>query len=192
MGHSPYEREGAIVKGMKTSRRLSLLSFTSLLTAACGPSLATMHEGAMAGRVQEGAPLHARQTVTIAAPRERVYALLTDFGGWPRWQPNIAKVDPPAAVEPGARFTWVNGGSEISSQLAAVKPHELLAWTGSVSTAKAVHVWHLSSPSPETTRVDVEETMDGLLLTWFYGQKDLEAEMARSLANLERAAESAR
>jgi uncharacterized membrane protein len=176
---------------MKTTHIVSLLSLTSLMTAACGPSLATMHDGAMAGRVQEGAPLHARQTVTIAAPRERVYALLTDFGGWPRWQSNVTKVTPPAAVEPDARFLWVNGGSTISSRLAAVKPNELLAWTGSVSTAKAVHVWRFSSPTPETTQVDVEETMDGFLLTWFYGQKDLDAEMARSLASLKRAAESA-
>jgi uncharacterized protein YndB with AHSA1/START domain len=176
---------------MKTGHLVSFLSLTSLLTAACGPSLATLHEGAMAGRVQEGAPLHARQTVTIAAPRERVYTLLTDFGGWPRWQPNVTKVTAPAAVEPGARFRWVNGRAEISSQLAAVKPGELVAWTGSVSTAKAVHIWRFSSPTPETTEVDVEETMDGFLLTWFYGQKELDAEMARSLANLKSAAESA-
>ena len=175
---------------MKTRYLTSLLSLTSLLTAACGPSLATLHDGAVAGRVQEGAPLHARQTVTIAAPRERVYALLADFNAWPRWQPNVSKVTPPSAVETGARFTWVNGRSEIASQLAAVKPGELLAWTGSVSTAKAVHVWRLSSPSPDTTEVDVEETMDGFLLTWFYGQKDLDAEMTRSLENLRKAAES--
>jgi len=175
---------------MKTGPILSLLSFTLVFTAACGPSLATLHEGATAGRVEDGAPLHARQTVTIAAPRERVYARLVDFAAWPRWQPNITKVSPPPTVEPGARFTWTNGGSTITSQLAAVKPGELVAWTGSVATAKAVHVWRFSSPTPDTTEVEVEETMDGFLLTWFYGQKDLDAEVARSLANLRTAAES--
>lgn len=110
--------------------------------------------------------------------------------GWSRWQPNVSKVTPPAVVEPGARLTWVNGGSTISSQLAAVTPNELVAWTGSVSTAKAAHVWRFTSPTPDTTRVDVEETMDGLLLTWFYGPKDLDAELARSLANLKNAAEA--
>jgi uncharacterized membrane protein len=177
---------------MKTTNNLlRLLSFSSLLTMACGPSLESMHERAAAGQVQDDAPLHARQSITILAPRHEVYALLTDFGGWPRWQPNITKVTPPPEVAPGARFTWVNGSSEISSQIAAVKPDELLAWTGSVSTAKAAHVWRFSSPTPDTTQVDVEETMDGFLLTWFYGQKDLDAEMARSLANLKKAAESA-
>jgi uncharacterized protein YndB with AHSA1/START domain len=176
---------------MKTSNGIfRLFSLTSLLAAACGPDLPSMHERAMNGEVQDGAPLRTRQSVTIAATRERVFALLTDFASWPRWQPNIKKITPPPAVEPGARFTWVNGKSAIESQLAAVKPNELVAWTGSVSVAKAVHVWRFSSPTPETTQVDVDETMDGFLLTWFYGQKDLEDEIARSLDNLRKAAEA--
>lgn len=179
------------LEGMKTTKHfLPLFALTSLLAVACGPSLRSMHDRAMTGQVQEDAPLHAKQSITIAAPRERVYALLTDFGKWPSWQPNVSAVTAPAAVEPGARFTWKNGGSEISSELAAVTPNELCAWTGSVSTAKAVHVWRFSSPTPETTQVDVEETMDGFLLTWFYGQRDLDAEMTRSLANLKKAAEA--
>jgi uncharacterized membrane protein len=177
---------------MKTTNHLLRhLSFSSLFAIACGPSLASLHERAMTGQVQGDAPLHARQSITIHAPRHEVFALLTDFADWPRWQPNITNVTPPSEVAPNARFTWVNGGSEISSQLAAVQIDELIAWTGSVSTAKAVHVWRFSSPTPETTQVDVDETMDGFLLTWFYGQKDLDAEMTRSLANLKKAAESA-
>lgn len=178
---------------MKTQHTVPFLSLSilipTLFAAACGPSLDALHERARTGEVQIDAPLHARQQVTIAAPRERVYALLCDFGAWPTWQPNIKKVSPPVEVAPGARFTWVNGKSEIHSQLAAVRPGELVAWTGSVMGAKAAHIWRFSAPTPETTRVDVEETMDGFLLTWFYGQKDLDAEMARSLANLRKAAE---
>jgi uncharacterized protein YndB with AHSA1/START domain len=178
-----------MVSAMNTAFRRNLLAFAAVFTVACGPSLATMHEGAMAGRVQEGAPLHARQTVTIAAPRARVYALLADFAAWPTWQPKVTSVVAPKSLEPGATFTWVNGGSTITSKLAVVKPNERLAWTGSVATAKAVHSWRLSSPTEGTTQVDVEETMDGFLLTWFYGQKELDAEMARTLKDLKTAAE---
>jgi uncharacterized membrane protein len=176
---------------MKTSTNLlRLLCLSSLLATACGPTLQSMHGRAMTGRVQDDAPLHAKQSITIAAPREHVYAVLTDFANWHSWQPNVSAVTAPRSVEPGAKFTWKNGSSEISSELAAVTPNELVAWTGSVSTAKAVHVWRFSSPTPDTTQVDVEETMDGFLLTWFYGQKDLDAEMTRSLANLKKAAEA--
>jgi hypothetical protein len=188
--HSQYDLHGVILKGMKFARLLSMVSFTALFAlVGCGPSLATLHEGATAGRVQQDAPLNARQRISIAAPRARVYALLSNVAAWPAWQPNVTKVVPPAALVPGARFTWVNGGSQISSQLALVEPNELLGWTGSVATAKAVHLWRLSSPTADTTLVDVEETMDGFLLTWFYGQKDLEVEMSRSLAALKVAAE---
>lgn len=161
----------------------------SVALTACGPNLAALHRGAEAGRLQADAPLHARQSVTIAAPRAQVYALLTGFSQWPQWQPNIISVTGPRSVTPGEHFTWKNGSAEISSQLAAVTADELLAWTGSVSTAKAVHIWRLSSPTPDTTLVDVEETMDGFLLTLFYGQADLEADMERSLVNLRMAAE---
>jgi hypothetical protein len=37
--------------------------------------------------------------------------------------------------------------------------------------------------------VDVEETMDGFLLTWVYSQRELDAEIGGSLARLRRAAE---
>ncbi|MBS2015293.1 MAG: SRPBCC family protein [Deltaproteobacteria bacterium] len=177
---------------MKTHEIVSLLgaALASLSTVACGPSLATMHDRAATGQVQEGAPLHTRQSVTIAAPRAEVYAVLTDVAAWPRWQPNVSKVTPPEPFTPGARFTWTNGSSAITSQLAAVTPGELVAWTGSVSVAKAVHVWRFSSPTPDTTLVEVEETMDGFLLTWFYGQKDLEADVGRSLAQLKTTCEA--
>ncbi|HVU02926.1 MAG TPA: SRPBCC family protein [Polyangiaceae bacterium] len=175
---------------MKTNAFLPALSLSALLSVGCGPSLSSMHARAAVGEVEPDAPLHTTQSVTVAAPRARVWALFTAFGAWPTWQPNITRVTPPGALEPGAKFTWVNGGTEISSTLAVVRPTEMLAWTGSVATAKAIHVWRFSSPTPETTRVEVDETMDGFLLTWFYGQKDLDAEIARSLRNLRKAAES--
>jgi uncharacterized protein YndB with AHSA1/START domain len=178
---------------MTTSTLPLLLPITAILTAAlaaaCGPSLGALQARARAGHVQPGAPLHARQSIAIAAPRERVYALLTDFAGWPRWQPAVSSVSPPAVVAPGARFRWTHGGKVISAQLAAVEPGALIAWTGAVSIAKAIHVWRLSSPTPDTTRVDVEETMDGFLLTWVYSQRELDAEIGGSLARLRRAAE---
>jgi len=177
---------------MNTLETLSLVvvvSAASLFLSACGPSLSSMDARAAEGQVQPDAPLHAKQRVTIAAPREKVWARLTAFGAWPTWQPNVTRVEPPRAVAAGEEFTWVNGKSEIHSRLALVRPVETLAWTGSVSTAKAIHVWRLEAPTPETTLVEVEETLDGFLLTWFYGQKDLDAEVARSLENLRLASE---
>jgi hypothetical protein len=167
---------------------MSVVAYLSAL--GCGPSLAAMHDLATRGEVQPGAPLHATQRVTIHAPRARVWQILSSFAGWPSWQPNVTRVVAPAELAAGASFTWVNGKSEIHSRLALVQPDRQLAWTGSVSLAKAIHVWRLEAPTEETTVVEVEETLDGFLLTWFYGQRDLDAEVARALANLRRAAEA--
>jgi uncharacterized protein YndB with AHSA1/START domain len=139
-----------------------------------------MHELAARGEVQTRAPLHAKQRVTVRAPRARVWEILTSFAAWPSWQPNVTRVVAPAALAAGESFTWVNGKSEIHSKLALVQPDEQLAWSGSVSLAKAIHVWRLEAPTADTTVVEVEETLDGFLLTWFYAQRELDAEVARS------------
>ena len=175
---------------MNALASLALLLVATLSTLGCGPSLAAMHTLAERGEVQPGAPLHAKQRVTIQAPRAHVWEILSSFAAWPSWQPDVTRVDAPAALAPGATFTWVNGKSEIHSRLAQVRPNEQLAWSGSVSLAKAIHVWRLEAPTPDTTVVEVEETLDGFLLTWFYAQRQLDAEVARSLANLQRAAEA--
>ncbi len=176
--------------GMRTVSNLVLVPFLSLFALACGPSLTSMQELARAGKVQDDAPLHTTRDVVVQAPRAAVWAILTDFARWPAWQPNVTSVSPPASLTPGAAFRWVNGESEVTSTLALVQASERLAWTGSVSVAKAIHTWRLEETTPGTTRVVVEETMDGFLLTWFYGQKDLDADVARSLEDLRRAAEA--
>jgi hypothetical protein len=175
---------------MKPFAILALLFVATLVALGCGPSLAAMHALAEHAEVQRGAPLHAMQRVTIQAPRARVWDILSAFAAWPSWQPNVTRVDAPTTLAAGAAFTWVNGTSEIHSRLALVRPNEQLAWSGSVSLAKAIHVWRLEAPTADTTVVEVEETLDGFLLTWFYSQQELDAEVARSLANLRHAAET--
>ena len=160
-----------------------------LVALGCGPSLAAMHALAVTGEVQPSAPLHTKRRVTILAPRERVWEIVSSFAAWPTWQPNVVRVTAPKSLVSGESFTWVNGKSEIHSRLALVQPHERLAWSGSVSLAKAIHLWRFEAPTADTTVVEVEEKLDGFLLTWFYHQRDLDSEVDRSLDNLRRAAE---
>lgn len=174
---------------MSLSRILGAVLLPSFL-AGCGPSLGALHERAAVGALQENAPVHAHQSVVVHAPRAKVWAVLSDVERWPTWQPSVTHVTPPRALAPEAAFGFTSGGSAIESKLALVRPEEALAWTGQVATAKAIHVWRLSSPTPDTTLVEDEETMDGFLLTWFYGQADLDRDMGRSLEELRRAAEA--
>jgi uncharacterized membrane protein len=173
----------------KLLARLSALS-ASLLLTACGPSLASLHDRALVGQVQSDAPLHARHAVTIKAPVDAVWARLADLPAWPAWHPVIRSVEAPATLTPGSRFRWNNGGTTIASTLAIVRPGQELAWTGSVSTAKAVHIWRLSEAGPGQTRVEVDETMDGFLLTWFYSQNQLDKDVGAWLTDLKLATET--
>lgn len=167
----------------------AVVTVFSLLASACGPSLSTMHSTAASGHVQADAPIHARHSVVIEAPREVVWSVLTDVATWPSWQTSVTEAHAPAKLAPGATFRWTNKGSAITSTLARVTDQREIAWTGSVSIAKAIHVWRLEEPSAGRTRVDVEETMDGFMLTAFYGQADLDADVSASLDALRKAAE---
>jgi hypothetical protein len=167
---------------------LSSLAMTLAITA-CGPSLASMHAGAEAGHVQADAPVHVRKSIEIHASRDVVWKQLTDFAAWPKWQPGVESMRAPKSVTPGETFVWKTGGSEISSTIAIVEPGKTVGWTGAVSVAKAVHIFRIEAVSPGVTRVTDEESMDGFLLTWFYGQKDLERDMTKSLQALAHAVE---
>jgi uncharacterized membrane protein len=159
-----------------------------LVLVACGPSREAMHARAAVGAVQEGAPLHALHSTQIDAPREKVWALLTGIEQWPTWHPAVRSAKS-EGLEAGKWFTWDNAGTTIHSQLALVKAPEVLAWTGSVATAKAAHVWRLRALSPERTEVEVEETMDGFMMSAFMSNKDLDDSVTQWLGDLKAAAQ---
>jgi uncharacterized membrane protein len=170
-----------------TLRRVVVPSF--LLLLACGPSREAMHARAAEGAVQEGAPLHALHRTQIDAPREQVWALLAGIEQWPAWHPTVRSAKS-EGLEAGRWFTWDNAGTTIHSQLALVKAPEVLAWTGSVATAKAAHVWRLRALSPERTEVEVEETMDGFMMKAFMSPKDLDDSVTQWLSDLKAAAQA--
>jgi hypothetical protein len=167
--------------------RLAVL-LPALLLAACGPDAAELKRRAALGQVQAGAALLARHEVFVKAPPAVVWDLLVDVPRWPSWHPPILRAEAPGPLAPGISFTWTNEGTDIKSTVAVARPPALLAWTGSASVARAVHVWRLE-PVAGGTRVAVEESMDGPLLSWLYPQRKLDADVARWLADLRDAAE---
>jgi hypothetical protein len=151
----------------------------------------TLHTRAEGATVQEGAPLHARHGVLVHAPIEAVWTRVTDVAHWPDWHPAVRASIAPAALASGATFVWVNYGSRVESTVALAEAPHLFAWSDSVSTAKAIHVWRLSDAGAGDTRVEVEESMDGFLVAVFYGQVELDRAVTEWLADLKRSVEVA-
>jgi hypothetical protein len=71
-----------------------------------------------------------------------------------------------------------------------VEPERAFGWTGGTFGLKAIHNWRLV-PEGDGVRVDIAESMDGLLARWFRSsfQRNLEQGMERWLQALKAACE---
>jgi hypothetical protein len=147
-----------------------------LVSTACGPSLQTLHTDATRGRLPSSAALHTVVRAKVDAPPEVVWSVLADLEAWPAWHPVVTRVKS-QGLAVGATFDWVANGSEIHSRLAVVDRPRTMGWTGSASVATAVHFWRLSPNATGGTALEVEEMMNGPLLSLFFPQARLDADV---------------
>ncbi len=124
----------------------------------------------------------AHASIHIKASPERVWAVLTDIPSWPRWNADIPMARMEGDLAIGDQFSWKTGGASIRSTLHTVERGRAFGWTGSSYGLKAIHNWSLV-PEGDGVRVEVAESMDGLLARWFRRsfQKNLEQGMDRWL-----------
>ncbi len=159
---------------------------------ATNPSEDQFNQLARNGKIQENAPVKASIEITVNAPPEKIWSLLTDIQNWPKWQHDIRVAEISGPIEEGTQFAWTTGGTSIHSRIALVRPGEQFGWTGKAFGAKAIHLWKLKRLPDGQTLVRTEESMNGFLITLFYSSKELEASDRRWLDNLKSAAEQAR
>lgn len=155
-----------------------------------GPALDVLHDRyAKQGRIDSAAPVQASAEVHIAAPAERVFAVLSDPRGWHAVQPAIHDVHMDGEPAPDTRFTWVNGQARITSRFAVVQPGREVTWTGVSFGMKAVHR-HVLEPTPDGgTRLYCEESMAGPLVSLLFPSAKLHATLVAWLGALKTAAE---
>lgn len=146
-------------------------------------------ELASKGQIDDKAAVQASTDILIAARDEKVWRLLSNIDGWPKWQSTISFARTTGPLKPGTEFTWTTGGTKIKSRLALVVPNTDLSWTGSARGAKAIHVWHLKAVEGGGTLVTTKESMSGFLLRMFYSSKDLAKSQKEWLEALKGAAE---
>ncbi|MFD5437389.1 SRPBCC family protein [Kitasatospora sp. NPDC127067] len=168
----------------------------SLLSRAMyvGPPIRTLHEEyAKGGRIDERAPVVAASEVTVAAPPDEVWRVLTDVPGWPGWVPGVRE----AALDgagPAAdlTFRWVLNGMRIRSTLAVVTPGREIAWTGRLAGSRGVHRFLLRPAPGGGTVVRSEESIGGALIGLYYSSEKLSAVLRGWLGALKSTVEGER
>ena len=100
--------------------------------------------------------------VEIAADPEIVWAVLTELGRWPEWNPEVKSVSLDGPLVEGTTFRWRAGPGTIVSTIGRLEPPRLIGWTGQTLGITAVHVW-LLEPRAGATHVRTEESWDGLV-----------------------------
>ena len=153
------------------------------------PSQDHLDQLARSGAIEGNAPVKTHVTITINAPPEKVWGLLSDLKDWPKWQPDISDVELSGPVQSGSSFSWNTRGSEIHSKIAVAQPQERLVWTGTAYGAKAIHAWTLERLPDGRTLVQTDESKNGFLLSLFYSSKKLKESDQRWLDDLKVAAE---
>ena len=112
-------------------------------------------------------------TITIAAPAERVWAILTDFGAYAQWNPFLEQASGSAVV--GSRLTirFHPPGSRATTlrpTVLSADPGRELRWRGRVllpGLLDAVHHFTIEPDGPNRVKFTQHETFSGLLLPLF-------------------------
>lgn len=114
-------------------------------------------------------------TISIEAPAERVWAILTDFGAYAQWNPFLEQASGSAVV--GSRLTirFHPPGSRATTlrpSVLSADPGRELIWRGRVLLPGLLDAVHRLTIKPEElsrVRFTQHETFSGLLLPLFGG-----------------------
>jgi hypothetical protein len=129
-------------------------------------------------RIDRSAPVVATAEAFVGAAPGQVWEVLTGFGRWPSWNPDVTEMAADGPTVAGTTLRWRSGGLRITSVLREVDPPFRLGWTGRTLGIRAVHVWTLS-PSDEGTRVASQESWRGPL-PWLF-RRALRGRLQQSL-----------
>jgi len=114
----------------------------------------------------QNAPVHVRNSLTIEAPAERVWAWLVRAELWPDWYCNASRVriggnqGPNLALD--TAFRWRTFGMGIRSRVREFVPFSRIAWDGKAVGIDVYHAWVLQDRGQGCTVV-TEETQHGVI-----------------------------
>ena len=104
-------------------------------------------------------------TLDIEADAGRVWALLTDAAGFPRWNSTVAGID--GRIAPGETLAVrVPGTAQVfRPTVTEFEPMQRMVWRGGfLPLFQGVRVFELLTIAPRRTRFTLSETFRGLIL----------------------------
>lgn len=110
---------------------------------------------------RSSAPVSAYAEIDIAAPRPEVWAILSDIGSWPSWNPAIRQSFRDPQLEVGTRFKFSTEIGTLKCRITALEQPRSLAWKGRVLVLGERQAWRLE-PTETGTHVTVLAEMTGL------------------------------
>jgi hypothetical protein len=136
------------------------------------------------------APVSSKHEIHVSAPPEVVWDVLTDFGRWPEWNPEVKSMSFEGPLAPGSMFRWQAGPGTIVSTLEELDPPRYVRWRGRTMSIAAIHEWRLE-PRDGGTHVETEESFSGLVARLLRRslQKQLDGALEQGLEHLKREAE---
>ena len=129
--------------------------------------------------------------LNIRAPAARIWSLLTDARGFPRWNSTVTNVE--GEIREGERLRLHVPGTDrtFTPTVSGVVPDERMTWTGGFSPVfKGVRTFELKRRDDGSTDFVMEEHFSGLMLPLVRGSMpDLGLVFERYADDLKREAE---
>jgi hypothetical protein len=111
------------------------------------------------------APVQSIKTVTIHADPEKVWKILADVNKWETWESDNKSPVLHGEFKSGNSFKWKSNGLSIRSNIKVAEPYSKIVWSGPAFGIFAIHTWTFTPLAGGFTRVDVRESMQGLLVS---------------------------
>lgn len=139
-------------------------------------------------RMIPDAPVQASRTVSIDAPVETVWAVLTDVPRWAGWYADLRGATLVGPFAAGASLTY-GGLFKHKLAIAKVRGRDLVMLYGKLMGYSGVTRWELEAAPGSRTHVTFTESSDGFLIAPLYGSARLGEHLERWLEKLKARAE---
>jgi hypothetical protein len=131
--------------------------------------------------------------VIIHAPSARIWALLTDAAGFPRWNSTVASIEGEIAEGKILKLKVPGAGERVfKPKVSNVERERSMIWRdGMAPMFKGVRIFTLTPNSDDTTEFSMQEEFSGLMLPLIRGSLPDFAPIFETYAeDLKRAAEA--